>query len=156
MKASIEGIKETFEAFDKVVNLYPFECLVAVTEDIYKNAKENVEPHWKTGRLENNLDYRVHKKTLESEVYIMNDGMMVNWDNKSLNYALFVHFGTKDHDIVPKKKKALRWATVDGWVFAKKVHVSGIKPDPFMYNALQKTMQDLDTIFKKVYDELQK
>ncbi len=70
------------------------------------------------------------------------------------NYAAFVEMGTKAHDIVPRTKKALRFAvggnaTLAGRpragssvVFAKRVRHPGTKAKPFMLpgakNALEK------------------
>ena len=60
------------------------------------------------------------------------------------NYAVFVELGTRPHDIVPKRAKALRWAAggtarlsgaprSGGPVqFAKRVHHPGTRAQPFM------------------------
>lgn len=60
------------------------------------------------------------------------------------NYAAFVELGTKAHEIVPRARKALRFAvggaaTLSGRprsgssvVFAKRVRHPGTKPHPFM------------------------
>lgn len=59
-------------------------------------------------------------------------------------YAAYVEFGTKAHDIVPRRAKALRFAVGAGRrlsgsprsgapvIFAKKVHHPGTRPRPFM------------------------
>lgn len=162
MNITIDGITETFELMDKIVEKYPFEVVVAVTEDIYKNAKETIRPHTlnHTGsggsRLENNLNFRVHSKpSPNGEVFIDDAGMLVQHKHRSVNYAMFVHFGTKPHIIEPNKKKALRWAGANGFVFAKKVKHKGYKGDPFMTKASQQTFKKLDQIFTKVYDGIQ-
>lgn len=154
MIISIEGLQETFEMIDHAVIEKPKEVVVAVTEDVYKNARNNIIPHSKSGRMENNLQFRVHIAKLEGEVYIDNQGMMVDWKGKPTNYALFVHFGTKAHKITPTKKKALRWIGVGGFWFSKGHEVKGIKADPFMYNASKKTFNNLDKIFTRVYNGL--
>ena len=51
----------------------------------------------------------------------------------------FIHSGTRPHDIVPKNRSALRWATpgsAKGFAFARKVHHPGTSPDPFLHAAL--------------------
>lgn len=154
MIVTFEGAEKLFEHFDDLLTSYPHETVVAVTEDVYKNAKQNIIPHTKSTRLEQNLDMRVHKADLSGEVYILNRGMMVRWRGKPTNYALFVHFGTKDHQVSPKNKKALRWAGPNGFAFSKGHKVKGIKADPFMTNALAKTFKDLDKIFTRTYDGL--
>lgn len=154
MRITIEGLKETYDVLDDIVDQYPYETVVAVTEDVYRNAMENLKPHWRTGRLENNLTYRVHRNPTVGEVYVQDNGMMVEWDLRRVNYAMFVHFGTRPHEITPKHKKALRWTSMEKFVFAKRVEHPGYKGDPFLYNALQETMSKLDQIFTKVYDGL--
>ena len=71
-----------------------------------------------------------------------------------LPYAVCLHEGTKDHTILPKKKKALRWSDgeQDGeqFVFAKRSQVSGIEKDPFIYNALEKERPAIVSRFKKL------
>lgn len=154
MIIELEGDKRIFDKFDDLFNTYPFETVVAVTEDVYENAMQNIMPHSKSTRMEQNLDFRVHKADLSGEVYIQNDGMMVNWKGKPTNYALFVHFGTKSHRVAPKNKKALRWGGPNGFIFSRGHEVSGIKADPFMTNALKKTFGDLNKIFTRTYDGL--
>lgn len=71
------------------------------------------------------------------------------------SYAAFVELGTKAHDIVPRAKKALRFATggnatLSGRprsggavVFAKRVRHPGTKPKPFMVPGAEKAVRDL-------------
>lgn len=161
MQITITGVSQIYTTFDKVIEKYPLEVVVSVTEDVYANVKKNIYPHTlnskKKGgasRLENNLDMRVRKAQFEGEVYIDNHGMIVQWKGKPINYALFVLFGTQDHKITPTKKKALRFDGGDGWWFSKGHEVSGIKADPFMINATKETFKNLDKIFKRTYDGL--
>lgn len=51
--------------------------------------------------------------------------------------AVYQHEGTPKHEIVPRNKRALRWAVPGGFAFAKRVNVSGIKPDPYLYKAAE-------------------
>lgn len=51
--------------------------------------------------------------------------------------AVYQHEGTHKHEIVPRNKRALRWAVPGGFAFAKRVNVSGIKPDPYLYKAAE-------------------
>lgn len=70
------------------------------------------------------------------------------------SYALFVHEGTRAHDIVPRTKKALRFpadsgsATLGGRVrsggkvrFAKRVRHPGTKANPFMLRGAKKAIE---------------
>lgn len=49
--------------------------------------------------------------------------------------ALFVHWGTKPHLIMPRKKKVLRWAKGGKFVFAHGVKHPGYKGDPWAVRA---------------------
>lgn len=70
------------------------------------------------------------------------------------SYALFVHEGTRAHDIRPRKAKALRFpadsgsATLSGRVrrggkvrFAKRVRHPGTKANPFMLRGARKAIE---------------
>ena len=149
----VTGIEESIKNLTKYSHKFSENVLIDVTEDIYDNAKKNIAPHSKTGRMENNLSMRVQKRALTAQVYIEDSGIMAEWNGKGINYALFVHFGTKAHTIEPKNKKALRWASVGGFVFAKRVEHPGYKGDPFATNAARKTMLSIDKIYKKAYND---
>jgi hypothetical protein len=72
------------------------------------------------------------------------------------SYALYVHEGTKAHDIRPKNRKALRFpadggsSTLSGRVrsggkvrFAKRVRHPGTKANPFMLRGAKKAVEGL-------------
>jgi hypothetical protein len=72
------------------------------------------------------------------------------------SYALYVHEGTKAHDIRPKNRKALRFpadggsSTLGGRVrsggkvrFAKRVRHPGTKANPFMLRGAKKAVEGL-------------
>lgn len=70
------------------------------------------------------------------------------------NYAVFVELGTRAHDIVPRVKKALRFAvggnarltgtprTGGQVVFAKRVRHPGTKAQPFMVPGARKAIDE--------------
>jgi hypothetical protein len=71
------------------------------------------------------------------------------------NYAAYVELGTRAHDIVPRTKKALRFAvganaTLAGRprkgasvVFAKRVNHPGTKPKPFMVPGAKRAVEEV-------------
>ena len=59
----------------------------------------------------------------------------IGHDPRVAPHALFVHWGTKKHDIRPKNKKTLRWASGGAFHFAKVVHHPGNKPDKWLERA---------------------
>lgn len=74
------------------------------------------------------------------------------------NYAAFVEFGTRAHDIVPRNKKVLRFAVganarLSGAprsgapvVFAKRVKHPGTRAQPYMVPGAQKAIEGIDDI----------
>ena len=67
------------------------------------------------------------------------DGGLEGVVSASAPYALHVEYGTKPHEIRPKNKRALRWASAggkNGWAFAKVVKHPGTAPKPFLRPAL--------------------
>lgn len=84
---------------------------------------------------------------LAAEVTRVTEG---KWAGTS--YGLFVHEGTKPHDIFPRKKKWLRWAVGDRFVFSKHVKHSGTKPDQFIYEAGLKSRAQINAIFGRYAD----
>lgn len=61
--------------------------------------------------------------------------------------TLYLHQGTRPHEIKPKHRTVLRWAGSAGWVFAKRVYHPGTAPDSFIYNALD---AQKDSILKRI------
>jgi hypothetical protein len=53
------------------------------------------------------------------------------------DYAKYVELGTKPHAILPKRRKALKIPTPEGYIFRKKVNHPGSKPYPFFFANLQ-------------------
>ena len=141
MVIEVTHLNETIEFLNNLDKEYQKEIIRETTQDLYENVKELAKNHIDTGTLEKNIRHEYSDD--EGEVRICNDGMMVDWNGKKLNYALFVIFGSKPHTITPKKKKALRWEGLNDFVFAKKVSHPGYKGDDFLYKALLKTLDNL-------------
>jgi len=117
------------------------DLLIRVTEGVYKLAKLNASKHSRTGVMEHNVYYKVNLKRLYGEVGVDDRGMLVDWRGKKVNYAEFVHFGTKPHKIKPRRAKVLMFVKDGRFVFAKEVNHPGYKGDLFLYKALEKYRQ---------------
>lgn len=63
-------------------------------------------------------------------------------------YGLFVERGTRAHTIKPKYRKALRWPTEGGFVFARKVRHPGTAPRHFLANALDAKLREIDDVMQ--------
>lgn len=68
-------------------------------------------------------------------------GWEIGHDPRVAPYAVFVHWGTRPHDIRPKHKKALRWPGGGAFHFAKRVRHPGYKGDPWLTRAARQVPQ---------------
>lgn len=100
----------------------------------------------RAGVLERAIDSDVQERPLVGYVFVTNDAP----------YGKYVHEGTRPHEIRPRRKKALRWATGGGFVFAKSVMHPGTKADPFLQNALDRERDDVVALFKTAVNDLAK
>lgn len=81
----------------------------------------------------------------------------------SANYAAYVEFGTRPHDIYPRRKRALAWAATSagrrlsgtprkatrrgafgGMIVRRHVHHPGTRPHPFMRPGAQRAIETTD------------
>lgn len=53
------------------------------------------------------------------------------------NYAAFVEFGTKPHEIRPRTKRVLRWKSGGSYRYARRVQHPGTRAQPYMIPGAQ-------------------
>ena len=82
------------------------------------------------------------------------DGFEVGTDGQHAPHALFVHWGTRPHRIVPKNKKSLRWAGPNGFAFARGVDHPGYVGDPWLADAAAKAPKLFERHLSRVLKEL--
>lgn len=58
----------------------------------------------------------------------------------SAHYAAHVEYGTRPHDIRPRRRKVLRFSVGGRVVFTKLVHHPGTRPQPFMVPGARKAL----------------
>lgn len=106
-------------------------------ERIVNFARDNHFYKTRTGVLERNTIAK-----LISDVPLKGS---VEIDDNVCPYGKFVHEGTQPHWIKPVNKMALRfastghnpnWINLSGFAFSKGHEVRGIKPDPFVHDAI--------------------
>lgn len=95
----------------------------------------------RTGNLERAV--RSEVSGMEGIIYL---------DEGQAPYGVPVHQGARARVIVPKRRKALRWTDGGKFVFAKRVHWPGIKPDPFIYQALEDNEKEVTDLFDHYTD----
>ena len=151
MTIELSGETELYEQLQRISEVISKSFWINVQEEAEDTLLKNVRPHFVTGRLERNSYVDIIPNGVE--LGVRNNGMMVDWRGGRINYGAFVEYGTRPHTIKPKDKKALRWASGGGFVFAKKVNHPGYKGDSFLRNAAEETFNNLNKIFKKTLQE---
>lgn len=80
-------------------------------------------------------------------VRISGDKVIIGPDENVAPYAGYVEFGTKPHDIKPKKAGGVLAFKVNGkMVFARKVHHPGTQPHPYVVPAFEAWVDSLGTM----------
>lgn len=128
----------TKEIFDRMLRLAIKESTSLVWE--YATDHHRFTP--RTGNLERAVQMEIEGR--EGIIYL---------DEGQAPYGPAIHNGAAARVIVPKNRKALRWADGGQFIFAKKVHWPGIRPDPFIYQALEDNRQEVEETFDH-YTEL--
>jgi len=148
ISVNIEGLTEltrTFESMGKVLRV----SFWRETENVlFATLEEKAKTHRDTGTLHRNI----YSKQINDgvEAGIKDEGMLVQWGGIRINYASFILTGTRDHDIAPKNRKALRWVGSNGrFAFSKGHRVKGIKKDDFLGKTAKETMGKLQGILDK-------
>jgi len=81
------------------------------------------------------------------------DGRQVGHDEQRAPHAKFILFGTKDHKVSPKDKKALRWASGGMFFFSKGHVVKGILADNYLERAADDAIRQFPAIIDQAIKE---
>lgn len=99
-----------------------------------------------------------HSKTgaLFQSLYNRNtgNGRAVGHDTGRAPHAEFVLLGARPHDIRPKNKKALRWASGGKFFFSKLVHHPGNRADPYLFQAGDAALRNFSAFVDKAFKEI--
>lgn len=98
--------------------------------------KDNPVP-WKTGNLLESFRFATGK-------------LQARWF-PTARYAVFVHEGTKPHDIMPVNKRVLADRKM-GIIYGMLVHHPGTKANRFMPKIIQKAQPEIDKLFIRALD----
>lgn len=73
------------------------------------------------------------------------------------NYASLVVSGTRPHEILPRRAKALRFRGKDGaWHYAKRVMHTGTKPNDFVGRTIELSTQPVNKLFNEALNQITK
>lgn len=122
---SVSGIEQVRATLARIGPALSGQALASTALDVEHYIEQEAARHNKKGALVRSI-YKTH----------LTDGSWeIGHDPRVAPHALFVHWGTKKHDIRPKNRKALRWASGARLHFAKIVHHPGNKPDKWIERA---------------------
>lgn len=142
VERAIDLFRQIPEKFDRSMRL----AMKKAVRDVRERARREHAFVTRTGVLERAIESDVQDRPLTGYVFVTRDAP----------YGKYVHEGTKPHAIYPRKKRALRWATGGGFVFAKGVMHPGTEPDPFLKDALESERDNVVALFKTAIDDLAK
>lgn len=131
-----KGLKELRRRVDALEELGPIMRDLALTAV----AEQKKLAPFKTGNLRRSI--HVGRVTTRSAETIA-----------SANYAAFVEFGTKPHEIRPRNRRALRWKVPGGHRFAKVVRHPGTRARPFMMPGAERAIASVNGLRNAVVDK---
>lgn len=114
-----------------------------MSQIVYDSAQRGADAHTKTGALARSLFNRA-----------IPNGREIGHELQAAPHAVFVHWGTRPHEIRPRRRKVLRWPAGDAFAFARKVQHPGYKGDDWMVRAADEAVRQFDAIVRKAQQEV--
>ena len=133
-----EGLSEVTGSLRRLPEHLEKSTILKMSQVAYDEAQKGAGRHVKTGALFQSLFNRA-----------IPNGREVGHDTQRAPHAIFVQLGTRPHEIRPKNKKALRWASGNGFVFSKVVKHPGYIGDAYLINAATLAVRE----FSRILDE---
>ena len=108
----------------------------------------------------------IHERALDEHKWISRTGEterdgikrsvegLVGTVELATNVAVYLHEGTKAHEIMPRNKMALRFPLAGNFVFSRRVYHPGTAKDPFLYNAAEYLEAEIISRFDKAICDL--
>lgn len=149
IKIDTDKLVRAFEAAPAKTREKLRQAVKTTAKDIKARASAEHRYTSRSGTLERSgVHYRVERRVKSGAVgYVF-------LDDASVPYGRYLHEGTRAHVIEPRNRRVLRWPVGEDFVFAKRVRVSGIKPDPFLYNAAEKEAPAFERRLAAALDEV--
>lgn len=139
------GLPETRQAVINLPQKIERQALLEMSELAHEAMLAGADRHTKTGALFQSV---FNRQTPSGT------GREVGHDTERAPHAVFVLFGTRDHFVSPREKKALRWptgaATGSGFAFSKGHMVRGYQGDDYMTTAAGKALDGLRQIIDDI------
>ncbi|MDG4549866.1 MAG: hypothetical protein P9F19_01445 [Candidatus Contendobacter sp.] len=140
-----EGLERIRADFARLVPETQTQVLRGLADVAFATARDQVDTHTQTGALARSL------KRPQSDG---DGGWIIGHDPQMAPHAVFVHWGTRAHEIRPKDKKVLRWPSGQGgktgFVFARFVHHPGYAGDAWLVKAADEAVRQFDAVVRRV------
>ena len=136
---NLSKLQNALKKYPEIAEPWLQKAIVASAAEVQKNATRGVLP-WKTGYLTQSFGLGILIGRLIGRIW------------PTAEYAIFVHEGTKPHEIRPKNGKALYWPGAAHPV--GKVNHPGTKPNRFMPRILEKAKAEIDRHFLTALDKI--
>lgn len=133
------ALSRAFHRYPEIAEPILQKAVDASAAEIQKNATRGVVP-WRTGLLTQSFGNGIVLGHLFATV------------GPTVEYAVFVHEGTRPHVITPKNGKALYWKGLEHPV--RSVNHPGTKPNPFMQKIYEKAKPAIEQHFKNALQKI--
>ena len=133
----LNGLSEATGTLRRLPAALERSSMLRLSQVAFDEAQLGAGRHNKTGALFQSLFNRAIPK-----------GREVGHDTRRAPHAIFVQLGTRPHVILPKRKKALRWAAGGRFFFAGRVNHPGYRGDAYLINAATLAVRE----FSKILD----
>lgn len=146
----VEGADAMRESLKLVIPKATKELLRIAAQAAFDSAQEGADAHTRAagdGDDPDSEDTNATSGALARSLKMREEGggWEIFHDLQVAPHAVFVHWGTKEHPIEPKNKKALRWVSGGVFVFAKLVkNHPGYEGDPWLIQAKKDAMKAVE------------
>lgn len=147
IELTITGQEELNQRLQKVAEAEWFDAFLRdLAQETFNDVEQRVARHSKSGVLERSLGSGAIRESDRTFV--------VKSDGQIAPYNIFLHWGSRPHEIRPKDRKALRWVSGNKFVFAKFTKHPGYSGDPFMVNATQAVLSKFDSMVQRYLKDI--
>ena len=130
-----EGLSEAKGTLRRLPERLERMTILRMSQVAYAEARRGAGRHNKSGALLQSLYNRAIPR-----------GREVGHDPSRAPHAVFVQLGTRPHEIRPKNKQALRWASGGMFFFAGRVNHPGYRGDAYLLAAATLALREFSRI----------
>lgn len=135
IKLTLQGLSEAVGTIKQIPPELERRVILDLSQVAYESAYAGAASHSKTGVLLQSLFNRA-----------VPNGRAVGHDIDRAPQALWVNLGTRPHDIRPRNKKSLRWASGGQFIFAKLVKHPGYAGDAYVIRSATDALRQFSAI----------